>query len=1479
MTFGAPGHKLISVPSPPITPSRHRLLACCRAKKRLTVRFSSRVRSLAATACTALLTVVLLATGPLSSASAEDASPTPTVTPAPLVPSADAPAADPAVSIEVKIAQISDPQQPADRLTRPVNRVFTYLVSYACSNLSGEGCGQRAVVTVPLGAQRSWNVVPATSPAIESASVTAEGSLVFVLKAVPEGSSISGQVGFSLTPPTPSTPNGTTWSLTPTLSFADKDRPITATAQTPVVSTATATFDPRIWKHADSQVAAQGATVSFSLNYYCQYSEQYGIEGLRQARIVDTLPPGLEYVSDSGLGKTPTVTGDPAMGQRIEWVLNDTEIKAYGCAASGWQSAPVWKANARVSDSVPEGTTLVNRVEFTATPISDAAPKTASDSASIFVSSAAMHAGSATKAGYGPVNQPLGDNPDGNSTEGYNSGTYTGRWSTSDPAFRHPGWDALNGAENGTFESAYGIEASLPTTGQIASVVDNLPCLEGSGPRYLSKLDGLCATPAFHAYGVQIKQSSWKAISAPADYAPTATLTDGTVVALKAVPQTSDLAYLLSWEVPDALVGRVARITIPPLAGTADLSPSFRIMGYVDEKVADQSTLVNRAAVTTTNPDGTVAGTVEAEGRLFVVFRPQIGASWTSAISGMNGSTPTATIFTGFVLTAPDPTAADLQMVVRVPSGLGDFTTSSNLLCDGTLCPGDAQLQPLASQRRDPATGDMLLTFTYPKAQLNAYLSDGYTRIRALLYLSFNSVQPGTYPVTSSVFLGDPRLDTSRCTAGNAIQGDPADLDRNGRTDDFHCDLPTSIRVEVSPFATSIQLSKSVKGSEDANFAVYPGVGQVAPTGGSADMNLTWRSTSGMRINGVVLYDMLPMPGDTGTLERTRSIPRGSTFRPILNPIGALPSGVAVQYATAANPCRPEVLPTNPGCTENAWQDAPPADLASVTALRFASSASYDTNQGFTVPLSFSMPSQALTTSDVAWNTVASSQAKERDGARTDPVESSRAGLATPGFSHLSIGKAADYEPVYVPNSEIGYTLHATNDGTVPLTNVRLTDRFTHGLTVKSAGGGDVQGDEIAWTLPTLAPGETVTRAVRLALPLDITPGHYENRLIASSETAASIAADINPCANDATQSCVAGDVAPYPISTIKKTADRDTAEPGGLVVYTIDLHNTGTADDTVSLGDTLDRHLQFVSAEPAVAAQPVDDPTTPTYLGWDDMPVAVGEHRLVTVTARVRAGAYDLKTTNLATGTSTQVWRELEAADATQCTREEYDRVQDFASDPQSGPVTPSSCATVTTKKYAPAISLVKSTVGGPVKLGQAVPYTFEITNTGAQTLTGVTLEETAFTDGAGRAITLDAPPTTTAGEDATKPLAPGATLVYTATHTVTQSDVDAGGSLANSARVRATAPADADGVVRDVDASATVSVPVGRDEPVITPTDEPTPSPTPEPTTVPIPSASAGPGDGLADTGAEGLPALGVGALMLAAGVLLASRRKVRE
>jgi uncharacterized repeat protein (TIGR01451 family) len=310
----------------------------------------------------------------------------------------------------------------------------------------------------------------------------------------------------------------------------------------------------------------------------------------------------------------------------------------------------------------------------------------------------------------------------------------------------------------------------------------------------------------------------------------------------------------------------------------------------------------------------------------------------------------------------------------------------------------------------------------------------------------------------------------------------------------------------------------------------------------------------------------------------------------------------------------------------------------------------------------------------------------------------------------------------------ITYTFVVTNTGNVPLEGVTIDDSAF-------SGSGTLSAIDCPAGASTLAAGAQVSCTATYSLTqADVDAGQVTN-----SATATGTPPGGDPIITPPSQVQIPVD--PAPAVSLVKSADPATANAAGdTITYSFRVTNTGN----VTLADPSITETAFSGTGTAPA---VTCPTGPFEPG-----------QTVTCTATYSITQADVDAGVVTNSATAQATPPTGAAAVSQ----------------------PSSAAV----SIAPvsALTIVKSasptTVGAA---GDAVTYSFLVTNTGNVTLTDVAVTDTGFT-GTGTLGPVVCP----AGAAS---LAPGASVTCTVSYTFTQADIDAG-SVTNSATATGTPP-----------------------------------------------------------------------------------------
>jgi uncharacterized repeat protein (TIGR01451 family) len=461
-----------------------------------------------------------------------------------------------------------------------------------------------------------------------------------------------------------------------------------------------------------------------------------------------------------------------------------------------------------------------------------------------------------------------------------------------------------------------------------------------------------------------------------------------------------------------------------------------------------------------------------------------------------------------------------------------------------------------------------------------------------------------------------------------------------------------------------------------------------------------------------------------------------------------------------------------------------------------------------------------------------------------DAVEDCDSTTTTISHPDIDLVKDADVATASIGDT-ITYTYTVENTGDVDLYSVVLDDNIL-GIIAGPASGDD--GDSVLETDETWIYTKT-----HLFVEGDL-PGPLVNvATVAGTPLVGSMVTDTDSASVQLTS---------HPSIDLVKTASTGATEVGDTITYTYDITNTGdvtltsiTLNDDV-LGPITPAKTTLAPGEPTtgtathvVTQQDLDageivnvatvtgtPPTGPDVTDNDTETVSFVSEPSIEIVKTASAGTFlvgetitytyvvtntgnvsltgitisddilgpiTLATTTLAptistTGQATHV-----------VTQQDIDAGQIFnvatvTGTPPSGPSVSNQDDETVSFTPTPSIKVVKTAAGGPFLVNQSITYSYVVTNTGNVTLTGITLSDDVLGPIALAATTL----------------APTATTTGSATHVVTQADIDAG-EIVNIATVTGTPPSGSN--VTDDDTETVSFVPAPNIEVVKTASDGP--------------------------------------------------------
>lgn len=320
----------------------------------------------------------------------------------------------------------------------------------------------------------------------------------------------------------------------------------------------------------------------------------------------------------------------------------------------------------------------------------------------------------------------------------------------------------------------------------------------------------------------------------------------------------------------------------------------------------------------------------------------------------------------------------------------------------------------------------------------------------------------------------------SRQSAATFVTGDAADRDGDGVTgEDTFC--RSSVARTSYPSTNEAAASVAVKQVRDvASNNWYGANTPVSTASGRAEYRLHWENAGIESLSDIVLYDILPYVGDTGTIAATANSSRGSAFAPVFEGLSsAVPAGTTLEFSASSNPCRPEVG-VAADCVNDWNADLSVIGAANVRALKITLPGVRPTGSGYNLYYEMSVPS-ATASGVAAWNTLASRAS--HNGQPLDPAETGRVGIMMPAQVTVEKRSPSANRTVAV-GDQITYQLTATNNLTSVANGVVLTDDLS-GVLRAASYADDAQADigsveylaaqkQLRWS-GSLQPGETAT--------------------------------------------------------------------------------------------------------------------------------------------------------------------------------------------------------------------------------------------------------------------------------------------------------------------------------------------------------------------------------------------------------------------
>lgn len=622
-----------------------------------------------------------------------------------------------------------------------------------------------------------------------------------------------------------------------------------------------------------------------------------------------------------------------------------------------------------------------------------------------------------------------------------------------------------------------------------------------------------------------------------------------------------------------------------------------------------------------------------------------------------------------------------------------------------------------------------------------------------------------------------------------------SDIDTDGTTTDSFALRTDTVTVQGVPGLYPLKeiCQPDLTRPDGCNWLSDPAVTVgVPPSATSIKYRVTIQNTGQTNLTNVVMYDVLPYPGDVGTSDASAGTSRGSTVKEVLSSVAAdSPAGMTLAYSSWTNPPRSEVYS---GATTGDWS----APLSGASAIKATiPTLNAGTSRTFTY--------EAALVGGAADQTACNSLAVKADALVTSEPPRVCASTQEADFEIVT----ADRLPLQI--GRIGVVPFAvTNNGGSALASGVVTMQVPAGLDLGSLVVPGWSCTAAAVSGPTevackpVQPDGTTTRELAMdvteTIPLRVRPTEAApaELCIGAEVESAKFDPDLD---NNTTSGCAS--VVSGAALAVTKDDDRDRVAPGDTYTYTIEVENRLVAESVadLTLTDTLPAGLELVESSPAAT---VSGQTLTWNLG------SLSQAGVASSDGDVATGG---------PGSTTSVTVTVKALPS--LTGEVANTARATASDPADAATILAAEGTDTDELQRATVSKSSDAAPVGVRTGDIVTYTVTLANDGTAEYTesdparlvddlSDVLDDATFVDGSAVA-TIDGGASAAVADPVDDRLSWSGALdagsAVVLTYQVRVGDGEAGDVLTNTAYAADAASSCTDGLTPDSDSCATVT------------------------------------------------------------------------